>query len=64
MHEGLLLVALVGGLVLHGLNAYWGWLILQKARGRWRAEDGMGADAAEGHRKLASAASRSGLKQE
>lgn len=46
-----LYVAFVGGLVLHVLNAYWGWLILRKLRSKWRDSDGLGRLKAEGHYK-------------
>lgn len=42
-------LALLGGLVLHGLNAFWGWQIVRKLRGKWRDGDGVGRQKAEGH---------------
>jgi len=42
-------LAVVGGLALHGLNAYWGWQIVRKLRSKWRDGDGVGRLAAEGH---------------
>ena len=42
-------LALVGGLVLHCLNGYWGWQIVRKLRSRWREADGIGKHRAEGH---------------
>lgn len=45
------LLAAASGLVLHGLNAYWGWQIVQKliSRHAWRDVDGVGRLAQEGH---------------
>jgi hypothetical protein len=44
-----LYLAVFGGAVLHGLNAFWAWQIVIKLRSRWRGADGIGTDAAEGH---------------
>jgi len=57
MHRGVLAAAAVGGVIMHGLNAYWGLLIARKVArklagaGELRADDGMSSDAAEGHFK-------------
>ena len=42
-------LAFAGGVVLHGLNAWWGWQIVRKLRSRWRSEAGIGEHSAEGH---------------
>ena len=43
-------LAFAGGAVLHGLNAYWAWLIVVRLRTRWRDDDGLGrSGGAEGH---------------
>ena len=45
-------IAIAGGFVMHGLNAYWGWQIVMRLRARlsWRDADGLGrSSGAEGH---------------
>lgn len=42
-------LSFAGGLVLHGLNGYWGWQIVKKVRGKWRDGDGVGRGPSEGH---------------
>ena len=50
MHGGRVLhLAAGGGIVIHGLNGYWGWQIVRKLRTRWREADGIGKHSAEGH---------------
>ena len=45
------LLAIIGGVLLHGLNAYWAVQIVARARARvWRDADGVGrSGGAEGH---------------
>ena len=56
MHGGVVVfAAAVGGLALHVLNGYWGWLIAKKVGDKLfhgtstRGSDGMGRGEAEGH---------------
>jgi hypothetical protein len=42
-------LAVLGGVGLHSLNGYWGWLIILKLRSKWRDADGVGRLQAEGH---------------
>ena len=44
-------IAAAGGVLLHGLNAYWGYQIVRRIRTRWRDGDGVGRVKAEGHYK-------------
>lgn len=52
MSGGVIVACVLGGLVLHSLNAYWGLLILGKLRDKLRGHDlrghdGLGKDAIE-----------------
>ena len=44
-------LALLGGIALHGLNAFWGYQIVNKVRSKWRDADGLGRLKSEGHYK-------------
>lgn len=51
-------IAAVGGLILHGLNFYWGWLIVKKllaGSSKLRDRDGLSSNDDEGHRVVSAA---------
>lgn len=51
-------IAAAGGLILHGLNFYWGWLIVKKllaGSSKLRDRDGLSSNNDEGHRVVSAA---------